>query len=115
MPAGPAGLMVKGEVDAVINQEQGPLQRAGPARTLPRAAALSFTFGLIALRVCWLPGVNCALAGAALSLGIVGFCQILRARGACAGLEEAISGVVLGAIVLGLSVFFIAALVAAYR
>ena len=99
----------------MINQGRGPLGPAGPVRTLPRAAALSFTIGLIALRVCWLPGVNCALAAGALVLGVVGLCKIARGHGACGGLEEAITGVVLGVVVLGLSVFFITALVAAYR
>jgi hypothetical protein len=103
------------EVGTVINQEKGPPRLARGTRIIPRAAVLSFTIGLIALRVCWLPGVNCALAAGAVVLGVVGVCQILRARGACGGLDEAISGLVLGVIVLGLSVFFISALVAAYR
>jgi hypothetical protein len=76
---------------------------------------LSFAVGLIALRVCWLPGVNCLLAVAAVALGISGLCQALRHRGEGCGLDEAITGLVLGIIVLGLSTFFTVALVAAYR
>ncbi len=98
----------------MINQEKGPLPRAQP-RMLPRAAALSFTLGLISLRVCWLPGVNCALATGAVALGVVGLCQVLRAHGACGGIDEAISGIILGVVVLGLSTFFISAIIAAYR
>ncbi len=114
MPPGTPPHRVKVEVDAMINQEKGPLPRAQP-KVLPRAATLSFTLGLTSLRVCWLPGVNCALAAGAVALGIVGLCQILRARGACGGLDEAVSGVVLGVVVLGLSTFFVSALIAAYR
>ncbi|MDQ7820395.1 MAG: hypothetical protein QN173_04270 [Armatimonadota bacterium] len=78
-------------------------------------AALSFTLGLTGLRLCWLPGVNCVLGAAALLLGITGLVMIARSRGTLAGVEEAISGVVLGAVVVGLSVFFISALVASWR
>lgn len=88
---------------------------AAGVRILPRAAILSFTLGMIALRVCWMPGVNCAVAAAALVLGVVALVQVLRARGTAAGLEEAIAGMVLGIVVLGLSVFVVSALVAAYR
>lgn len=84
------------------------------ARLQSRAAALSFTLGLIALRVCWLPGINCLLAVAALALGMWAVLQIVAAHGRLGGLEEALTGVVLGLVVLGLSVFFVAALVAAY-
>lgn len=84
-------------------------------RLLPRAAGLSFAAGLIGLRVCWLPGVNCVLALAALVLGIVAFVQIARGRGRWGGLDEAIAGVVMGVIVMGVSVFFISAVLAAWR
>ncbi len=97
----------------VINQGKGPPMPAEP-RILPRAATLSFMLGLIALRVCWLPGVNCMLAVGAVTLGILAVWRIMRARGVSTGLDEAISGIVLGLIVLGLSVFFISALIAAY-
>lgn len=94
--------------------QTGAVQR-GEARPLCRAAAMSFTVGLVALRVCWLPGVNCVLAAASVVLGAVAFWQILRSRGALCGLDEAVSGMVMGVVVLGLSVFFISALVGAYR
>ncbi len=115
MHAGRPPPIVEAEVGAVINHVQRPPMRAGPPRIVPRAAALSFTLGLISLRVCWLPGVNCVLAAGAVAVGIVGLCQVLRGHGVCGGLDEAISGVVLGVVVLGLSTFFISALVAAYR
>jgi hypothetical protein len=84
-------------------------------RPVCRAAAASFAVGLVALRVCWLPGVNCVLAAASIVLGSVAAWQIARSRGALCGVDEAISGIVLGVVVLGLSVFFVSALVAAYR
>ncbi len=84
-------------------------------RPVARVAALSFAVGLIALRLCWLPGVNCVLAGAALILGLTSALIIMKSHGALGGVEEAISGIVLGLVVLGLSVFFITAFVAAYR
>jgi len=90
-------------------------QRLKDTRPVCRAAGASFTVGLVALRVCWLPGVNCLLAAAAIALGAVAAWQIARSRGALCGVDEAISGVVLGVVVLGLSVFFVSALVAAYR
>jgi hypothetical protein len=93
----------------------GHPETAGGGRLLPKAAVLSFTLGLLALRVCWLPGVNCALALAALTAGIVAVLQITHSRGRVGGLEEAITGVVLGIVVLGLSTFFISALIVAYR
>lgn len=71
--------------------------------------------GLISLRVCWLPGVNCVLAAGSVALGALALGQILRSRGALCGLDEAVSGIVLGVVVLGLSVFFVSAFVAAYR
>jgi hypothetical protein len=88
---------------------------AAGGRVLPKAAALSFMLGILALRVCWLPGVNCALAAASLAVGTFAFVQVLRAHGRTAGLEEALTGMVLGLVVLGLSVFFISAVVVAYR
>jgi len=109
------GASVEEEVAAVVGREKGSPAFAGRPGALPRAAALSFVVGLIALRVCWLPGVNCLLAVAAVALGVAGLCQALRRRGEACGLDEAITGLVLGIIVLGLSTFFTAALVAAYR
>jgi hypothetical protein len=96
-----------------LNAEQPDEARGG--RVLPKAAVLSFTLGMIALRVCWLPGVNCALAVTSVALGVVALFQIFHARGTVAGIEEAITGVVLGIVVLGLSVFFISTLIAAYH
>lgn len=91
------------------------IPRAPSSRPVCRAAAASFTVGLVALRVCWLPGVNCVLAAAALALGALATWQILRSHGKICGIDEAVSGIVLGVVVLGLSVFFISALVAAWR
>ena len=93
----------------------GRPETAGDGRLLPRTAVLSFTLGLLALRVCWLPGVNCVLAAAAVALGTMALVKIVQGRGAGRGFEEAITGVVLGIVVLGLSTFFISALVVAYR
>lgn len=91
----------------------------GSTRTAGRPvcplAALSFTLGLIALRLCWLPGVNCALALAAVGAGALGCYKVARSRGGIGGFDEAVSGIVLGVIVLGLSVFFISAFVAAWH
>jgi len=84
-------------------------------RPVCRAAAASFAVGLVALRVCWLPGVNCVLAAVSVALGGVAAWQIVRSRGALCGVDEAVSGIVLGVVVLGLSTFFVSALVAAYR
>lgn len=84
-------------------------------RPICRAAAASFAVGLVALRVCWLPGVNCVLAAASIALGGVAAWQILRSRGTMCGMDEAVSGIVLGVVVLGLSVFFVSAIVAAWR
>ncbi|HEU5300251.1 MAG TPA: hypothetical protein VFW08_12215 [bacterium] len=95
-----------------VLQVAGAVQETRP---LCRAAAASFSMGLVALRVCWLPGVNCALAVASLGLGALAAWQILRSRGKMCGLDEAVSGVVLGVVVLGISVFFISAFVAAFR
>src|SRR5574341_2668217 len=91
------------------------ISRAQDARPVWRAAALSFTVGLVALRVCWLPGVNCVLGAAALALGALAFWQILHSRGALCGIDEAVSGIVLGVVVLGLSVFFLSAIIAAWH
>lgn len=79
------------------------------------AAARSFAVGLVALRVCWLPGVNVLLALAAIGLGVQAIWEIIHSRRAMGGLDEAISGTTLGVVVLGLSVFFISALTAAWR
>lgn len=92
---------------------------AEPTRAADRPvyplAALSFTLGLIALRLCWMPGVNCALALAAVGAGVLGCYKVARSRGGWCGFDEAVSGIVLGVIVLGLSVFFISAFVAAWH
>ncbi|HEU5171650.1 MAG TPA: hypothetical protein VFU46_13970 [Gemmatimonadales bacterium] len=93
--------------------QAGTVVREG--RPVCRAAAVSFAVGLVALRVCWLPGVNCVLALAAIGLGAVAAWQILHSHGRLCGVDEAVSGVVLGVVVLGLSVFFISAIVAAWR
>lgn|GEM_PF-1937308 len=84
-------------------------------RPVCRAAAASFAVGLVALRVCWLPGVNCLLAAVSIALGAGAAWQIMHSRGQVCGMDEAISGVVLGIVVMGLSVFFISALVTAWR
>ncbi|HLE77275.1 MAG TPA: hypothetical protein VJA65_02565 [bacterium] len=84
-------------------------------RPICPAAARSFTVGLVALRVCWLPGVNCLLALASIALGALAIREILHSRGALGGMDEAISGTTLGVVVLGLSVFFISALTAAWH
>ncbi len=88
---------------------------APDSRPMCRAAAASFAVGLVALRVCWLPGVNCVLAATAVALGGVAAWQILRSHGTMCGVDEAVSGMVLGVVVLGLSVFFISALLASWR
>jgi len=85
------------------------------ARPICRAAGASFAVGLVAMRVCWLPGVNCLLAVVSIALGSIAAWQIARSHGGLCGVDEAISGVVLGVVVLGLSVFFVSALVAADR
>lgn len=95
--------------------QQAQIKLDAQARPMCRAAAASFAFGLVALRVCWLPGVNCVLAATSLALGGLATWQILRSHGKMCGLDEAISGMVLGVVVLGLSVFFISALVTAWR
>lgn len=84
-------------------------------RPICRPAASSFAVGLVALRLCWLPGVNLILAVLALISGVIALWRIMQSRGAMSGLDEAVSGVVLGVVVLGLSVFFLSLLVAAYR
>jgi hypothetical protein len=91
------------------------LQKAPETRPVCRAAGASFAVGLVAMRICWLPGVNCVLAAASITLGAVAAWQIARSHGGLCGVDEAISGMVLGVVVLGLSVFFVSALVAAYR
>ena len=97
------------------HSESGRVEGAPEVRPLCQAASRSFAVGLVALRVCWLPGVNCLLAVAAITLGAVAIWQIAHGRGAVRGLDEAISGTTLGVVVLGLSVFFISALVAGWR
>ncbi len=84
-------------------------------RVVCPAAGLSFALGLTALRLCWLPGINCALALAAVGAGVLGCYKVARSRGGLCGFDEAVSGIVLGVIVLGLSTFFISAFVAAWR
>jgi hypothetical protein len=98
-----------------MQQIMGVGQGIKETRPVCRAAAASFAIGLVALRVCWLPGVNCLLAAVSIALGGVAAWQIARSHGSLCGVDEAISGVVLGVVVLGLSVFFVSALVAAYR
>lgn len=97
-----------------MQQIMGGGPGARETRPVCRAAAASFAVGLVALRVCWLPGVNCVLAAASIVLGAIAAWQIARSRGALCGVDEAISGVVLG-VAVGLSVFYVSALVAAYR
>lgn len=87
----------------------------GSAHAVCRAAAASFAVGLISLRVCWLPGVNVVLAAASVALGVFAVWQILHSHGAMRGMDEAVAGLVLGIVVIGLSTFFISALVAAWR
>lgn len=96
------------------HQTTGPPQTAERKGILPRAAGLSFALGLIALRVCWLPGINCVLALAAITLGILGLYRIMKTRGA-EGLDEAVTGIVIGVVVLGLSTLFVAAFMTAWR
>ncbi len=96
------------------HQTTGPPQTTQKSGILPRSAGLSFALGLIALRVCWLPGINCILALAAITLGVLGLYRILRTRGA-EGLDEAVTGIVMGVVVLGLSTFFVAAFMTAWR
>lgn len=114
-PAAGRSVEVEVEVVSMLRPDTRGPGSTGGAKVLPKAAILSFTLGLLALRVCWLPGVNCALALVALALGIVGLLRILRGLGRFGGIEEAITGLILGIVVLGLSVFFVSALVVAYR
>ncbi|MDQ7842574.1 MAG: hypothetical protein QN141_00585 [Armatimonadota bacterium] len=92
-----------------------PSPHRGAAQAVCRAAAASFAVGLLSLRVCWLPGVNVLLAAAAVALGVFACWQILHSHGAMQGMDEAVSGLVLGIVVIGLSTFFITALIAAWR
>lgn len=78
-----------------------------------RATGLSFFLGLLSLRLCWFPGVNCVLALAALVLGLIGLFRILRHREDPSRLDEAATGIVMGAIVLALSALFVAAFLVA--
>lgn len=122
----PPRLMLVWEVRTVAQKavvHPGPVALAAdstaaaqaPARPSVRAAAVSFVLGLFALRVCWLPGVNCLLALGSLAFGITAALQILRSRGRLGGMEEAITGIVLGLVVLAVSVFFLILFVAALR
>jgi hypothetical protein len=110
----PPACTVRVEVFAMMRHGVGQPPRAHVG-ALPRASVLSFTLGLLALRVCWLPGDNCLLALAAVTLGLLALAQISHHHDAPGGTEEAVTGVVLGVLVLGLSTFFISALVVAYR
>ena len=64
----------KGEVVTMMSATSQYPGLTGPTRTAGRPvcplAGLSFTLGLIALRLCWMPGVNCALALAAVGAGV---------------------------------------------
>ncbi|HXF82327.1 MAG TPA: hypothetical protein VNN19_06220 [bacterium] len=80
-----------------------------------RAAATSFNAGLVAIRLCWLPGLNLLLATAALAYGVLALWEIGRSRGRMTGLDEAVSGLVLGVLAFGLSVFFLSLLFAGLR
>jgi len=92
-----------------------PAPHGGPSHAVCRAAAVSFAVGLTSLRVCWLPGVNIVLAAASVALGVCAVWQILHSHGTMRGMDEAVSGLVLGIVVIGLSTFFLSALVAAWR
>lgn len=101
---------------SILPRHPGLPNSAGASdRPVCPAAALSFVLGLIALRLCWLPGVNCALALTAVGAGVLGLSRVARSRGGLCGFDEAVSGIVLGVVVLGLSVFFVSALVGAWR
>lgn len=98
----------------MLHHTTGPPRPARESGILPRAAGLSFVLGLIALRVCWLPGINCVLAIAAITLGVLGLYRKLKTRGA-EGLDEAVTGIVMGVVVLVLATFFVAAFMTARR
>jgi len=119
MPAAPPRDYGKGEVVTMMSATSQYRGLPGPTSTAGRPvcplAGLSFTLGLIALRLCWMPGVNCALALAAVGAGVLGCYRVARSRGGVGGFDEAVSGIVLGVIVLGLSMFFISAFVAAWH
>ncbi len=100
---------------ATLAHPGGIQNRSGSAQPVCPAAGLSFTLGLMALRLCWLPGVNLVLALGALGAGTLGCYTIARSRGRLCGFDEAISGMVMAVVVVGLSVFFISALVGAWR
>ena len=104
---------VHGKIGALPRVEAA--DQEAPARPAVKAAALSFVIGLFALRVCWLPGINCALALGALALGVVGALQVARSHGRLGGMEEAMTGIVMGLVVLAISVFFTILLVASLR
>lgn len=92
-----------------------PTSGGMPVAGMSAIAATSFMLGMMALRLCWLPMVNCGLALAAVVLGLLGLRQIASARGRVAGRSEATAGLVLGLVVLGLSTAFVWALVVAWR
>ena len=92
-----------------------PSPHGAPTHAVCRAAAASFAVGLVSLRVCWLPGVNVILAAASVALGVFAVWQILHSHGSMRGMDEAVSGLVLGMVVIGLSTFFISALIAGWR
>jgi|GEM_PF-1995658 len=73
--------------------------------TMNSLASASFMLGLTALRLCWIPGVNCALALLAIALGIAGRWQIRHSPVPQTGLSECTGGCILGGIVLGLTGF----------
>lgn len=99
-----------GEAQPSAAQAQ-PAVVQGPCR----AAGTSFGAGLVAIRLCWLPGVNLLMATAALVYGAAAIWEIARSRRMLTGLDEAVSGMVLGALAFGLSVFFLSLLFAALR
>src|SRR3989304_3968480 len=119
MPAAPPRDYGKGEVVTMMSATSQYRGLPGPTSTAGRPvcpmAGLSFTLGLIALRLCWMPGVNCALALAAVGAGVLGCYRVARSRGGGGGVDEAGSGLVLRGVVVGLSIFFISAFVAAWH
>ncbi len=133
MPSAPSGPMLGLEVNSMSTKAAGQGVSAmvrrvlgagaapgaeaarGDGRPVARAAAISFVLGLFALRICWLPGINLLLALGSLGFGIAGALQVAGSRGRLGGMEEAATGIVLGVVVLGLSVFFGILLIASLR
>ncbi|MDR7433883.1 MAG: hypothetical protein QN189_02005 [Armatimonadota bacterium] len=76
--------------------------------TMNSLASASFMLGLTALRLCWIPGVNCALALLAIAFGLAGRWQIRHSPTPQTGLSECTGGCILGSIVLGLTGFVLA-------